>query len=257
MLGIFHSLGISDGNQFLVDSHSVVFANCVPPNYSIGVLVVGVFIDLFDDVVLGKEIGVIRHGLEFQVVPRRVLEKHGVLFPRLALEPQMGFNDELDAVRSDSFRQLLKLLDGFQRQSRVRDGDLVAIDRVVVIDAPVIVPGPVTHNLVSIKGIVLPLFGGPSLFAAQDSPVKVFGVIQRVDRKGVVEGIPGGGAGACLVLRCAAGGVANNRGRKEGRGHSLSSGSSGSRSKSRNANRHGRKGGGGEETKHDGSGGGN
>ena len=146
------------------------------------------------------------HGLEFEVVPGGVLEEHGVLFPWLTYEPKVGLNDELDPVRTQSIGEILELLDGFQGQSRVRDGNFVSVDRIEIIDAPIVVSRPVADDLVSIQRIVLPLFGGPSLFAPQDRPVKLLGFLQRMDGKGVVEGIAGGGDATGLVLRIATAG---------------------------------------------------
>mmetsp|Transcript_1364 Transcript_1364/g.3390 ORF Transcript_1364/g.3390 Transcript_1364/m.3390 type:complete len:221 (-) Transcript_1364:220-882(-) len=154
------------------------------------------------NVVLGKEVRMVRHRLELEVVSRRVLEEHGVLFPRLALESKVGLDDEFDPVRPQPVRQVFELLHRLERQARVWDGNLVAIDRIVVVDAPVVVPGPVTDDLVTVQRIVLPFAGGPSLLASEHRPVESLGFLERMDGKGVVEGIPGGRGAAGLVLCC-------------------------------------------------------
>lgn len=61
-------------------------------------------------IVLGKQVVMIGHGLELQIIPRRVLEEHSILLSRLAGESKMRLNDELDTVSSQSFRQVVKLL---------------------------------------------------------------------------------------------------------------------------------------------------
>mmetsp|Transcript_110684 Transcript_110684/g.226449 ORF Transcript_110684/g.226449 Transcript_110684/m.226449 type:complete len:360 (+) Transcript_110684:2341-3420(+) len=154
------------------------------------------------DVVLRKEVLVVRHGLEFQVVPGGVLEEHRVLLPRLPFEPQVGLDDEFHPVGAHPLGQVLELLDGVQRESGVRHGDLVPVDGVVVIDAPVVVSGPVADDLVAVEGIILPLVGGPALLAPQDGPIKFLCRLEGMDGKGIVEGIPGGRGAPCFVLRC-------------------------------------------------------
>lgn len=158
------------------------------------------------DVVLGKQIGMVGHGFEFEVVSRRILEKHGILFPRHAFKSQSGLNHEFDTVRTQSIGEVVKLLDGFQRQSGVWNRNLISIHWVIVINAAIIVSRPVTDDLVPVERVILPFFGGTSLFATQNSPIKFLGFFKRVNRKGVVKWIAWGGAASCLVLRCAAGG---------------------------------------------------
>lgn len=141
------------------------------------------------------------HGLELQIVSRGVLEEHSVLFAGLALESQGWFNNEFDVVGLESIDQFVELFDGFEGQTSMRYGNLVAIDGVVVIDAPVVIAGPVTNDLVTIEGIVLPLFGRSTLLASQDGSVEFFGFFEGMNGKGVVEGISRSRRTSCFVFR--------------------------------------------------------
>ena len=99
----------------------------------------------------------------------------------------MWFDNEFNAGLADSFGELVELF--FRHgQSGVGDGHFVSVDGVGVVDAPVIVPYPVTNNLVSVEGIILPTRRGPSLLTTQNIPVKLLGQFQIMNRKGIMKG---------------------------------------------------------------------
>jgi len=161
----------------------------------------GVIFSFRWNVVLGKQIFVLGHGFEFQIVPGRILEEHGVLLSRFALKPQVGLDDKVHVVGAQPINQVLELFDGFQCQTGVGDGHFVPIHGVVVIDTSVVVSGPVADDLMTVERIILPLFGGPALFATQNGPIELFGRLERMNGESVVEGISGGRSTSCFVLR--------------------------------------------------------
>eukprot|EP00614_Pseudopedinella_elastica_P013554 CAMPEP_0172594236 /NCGR_PEP_ID=MMETSP1068-20121228/13585_1 /TAXON_ID=35684 /ORGANISM="Pseudopedinella elastica, Strain CCMP716" /LENGTH=150 /DNA_ID=CAMNT_0013392155 /DNA_START=245 /DNA_END=697 /DNA_ORIENTATION=+ len=115
-----------------------------------------------------------RHGLELEVVSRRVLEEHGPLLARLSLEPKRWRDDEVDFVLLQPSRQTLKAFFA-ERKPKVRNRDLVAVDRVVEIRAAVVLSDPVANYLVALEGIVLPLCRAPALRESKHSAIKLFG----------------------------------------------------------------------------------
>jgi hypothetical protein len=152
---------------------------------------------LVDDVVLGEQILGPCHGFEFEVVPARILEEHGPLLPGHALEPQVRGDDEADSVIVQAPCQCVELVHR-EGQSKMWDRNFVAVHRVDVVDAPVVTPDPVADDLVPVQRIVLPPLGRPPFSAAEDDPVKVPGLLERMHRERVVEGRARRGVGQPL-----------------------------------------------------------
>ena len=138
-------------------------------------------------VVLGKQVLNGSHGLELEVVPRWIFEEHGPLLPRLALESTMRLNNELDPSISYALGQRMKLVFG-QGQSNVRHRDFVAVHRIEVIDASIVVSHPMRHDLMPVQSIVLPFVGRAALFASEDVSIKFFCQCKIMDGERVVKG---------------------------------------------------------------------
>lgn len=99
--------------------------------------------------VLGEEVVRVGHGLELEVVSTGILEEHGQLLARLTGEPQVRLDDELDALSLDPVSKGAELGDA-ETDSKVRDRDLVPVNRIEVVLSTIVIPSPVTHKLVSI-----------------------------------------------------------------------------------------------------------
>ena len=77
-----------------------------------------------------------RHHFEFEVVPGRVLEKHGPLLPRLALETLVGLHYELDPMRLELLPHIHELWFS-KHDSEMRHGSLVSVDGVVIVSTAI------------------------------------------------------------------------------------------------------------------------
>ena len=138
-------------------------------------------------IVLGKQVLDGSHGLELEVVPGGIFEEHGPLFPRLALESKMRLNNELDPGISYALGQRMELLLG-QRQPNMRHGNLISVHGIEVIDASIVIPYPMRHDLVPVESIILPLFGRAALLATEDVSIKFFCQCKIVDGERIVKG---------------------------------------------------------------------
>ena len=105
------------------------------------------------------------HRLELQIVIARILEEARVLLAGHALEAQVRLDDKLDLVFLQPIDQRVPLLHG-ERQTKVRDRNLISIDRIVVISAAVIVAGPVADQLVAVQAIAADTQQGQVSFPA-------------------------------------------------------------------------------------------
>lgn len=141
------------------------------------------------------------HRLELQVVPARVLEEHRPLLPRHPLEPKCRLDDELDVGGPQALHESVELGQG-QRQPRVGNWHLVTVNGVVIILAAVIIPHPMSYNLVAVEGVILPLLAAPALDAAKDTAVELLGKSKVVNGEGHVERTAGCGMSEGLVGSC-------------------------------------------------------
>lgn len=98
----------------------------------------------------------------------------------------MRLDNKFYASIPHTLGKFMKLLFG-QSQPNMRHGDFVAIDRVEVVDAAIIVANPVTNDLVSVQTVVLPLLTRSTLGTTQNIAIKFLCRIERVDRERVVK----------------------------------------------------------------------
>ena len=110
------------------------------------------------DFILGKQIPLVFHGLKFQVVPARILEKHRPLFPRLPFKAAVRLDDKVD-FPLNALDKGVKLRVR-ENDASVGDRDLVTVNWVVKILAAVIGTSEVADYLVAVEIVVLPLWGG-------------------------------------------------------------------------------------------------
>lgn len=108
------------------------------------------------------------------------------MLPSLALKSQVRLDDELDPLALAPLSEFIKLLAG-EACSKMRDGHLVTIYRVVVVCASVAFSDPVANKLVTIETVVLPFSGGTALCHAEDTSVEFLGCGKIVYRDSKVE----------------------------------------------------------------------
>mmetsp|Transcript_17687 Transcript_17687/g.40831 ORF Transcript_17687/g.40831 Transcript_17687/m.40831 type:complete len:244 (+) Transcript_17687:267-998(+) len=150
---------------------------------------------LIHHVVARKQVLRVLHGLELEVVARGVLEEHCPLLARHPLEPQVRLDDELDARVAHLVRKGLPLL-FVEGKPKVRNRHLIPVDRVIVVNALVVIASPVTYNLMPVEAVVHPLAGGdPPLRAPESSPVEFACFLNVANRKRQVERLPRSGGG--------------------------------------------------------------
>mmetsp|Transcript_15712 Transcript_15712/g.39190 ORF Transcript_15712/g.39190 Transcript_15712/m.39190 type:complete len:259 (+) Transcript_15712:171-947(+) len=121
--------------------------------------------------VLSKQVGWVGHGLELNGIVGGVMEKHGPLLTRLALEPEVRLNDKLEAGPCpEAGGQRMELVHR-QRHTKVWHRHCIAIHRIRAV-AGVVTLNQVRHDLVTIEIEIHPCVGGPPLAAAQHPGVK-------------------------------------------------------------------------------------
>ena len=83
----------------------------------------------------------------------------------------MRLDDKFHTSIPHTLGKFMKLLFG-QSQPNVRNGDFIAIDRVEVVDAAIVIANPVTNDLVSVQTVVLPLLARSTLGTTENVAIK-------------------------------------------------------------------------------------
>ena len=126
--------------------------------------------------------------LEFKRVSGGVEEEHGGLFPGASGEADIGLDDEWDGGGPKFIRQAVPILP-WKNHPEVRDGDLVAVDRIMGLGCIRLARlGEVGNQLVAEKIEINPMGVAPSLGATEEAAVKCPGGLDRVDGKGQMKG---------------------------------------------------------------------
>lgn len=151
----------------------------------------------------GEELAEIGERLKFQSVACGVEEEHCCLLTHLALETNIGLDDEIDAGTAKTVSQRLPLLH-CKDDTKVGNGNVVTIDRIVVFLPIARRRFQMRNDLVAKEVEVYPLCRTSSFAAAQSCAVEVTGGVKVIDRKGEMEGSDGHGVLLALILRCRA-----------------------------------------------------
>ena len=125
-------------------------------------------------------------GFELQGVAGWIEEEHGRLLADLATKADMGFDDEVDAGGAETVGEVLPVLHG-KDNTKVRDGDVVSIDGIVVGVAAAVGGLEVRDDLVAEEIEVDPLGGAAALGTVQYGAVEGAGGFEVVDGKGDVK----------------------------------------------------------------------
>jgi len=131
---------------------------------------------------MGKKLGGILEGLELQGIAARVKEKHCRLLADLALEADMGLDDETDAGRSQLVSQFLPF-GHRQHHAKMAHRHIVAIHCAGVAVSG-LVRAQMRNDLVTVEIEINPLGRGTAFGAAQQTAVKGARLGQVVHGKG-------------------------------------------------------------------------
>jgi hypothetical protein len=131
-----------------------------------------------------EHLGVVSERFELQGVAGRVEEEHRALLALLALEADVGLDDELGACLAQPLGEFLERGDR-QDQPEVRHRDVVAVDRVVYAQAAL--RCEVRDELVAVQIPVHPGVRTAALLETQHVAVEATCGGQVVDRHGQVE----------------------------------------------------------------------
>ena len=132
---------------------------------------------------LCEELAHIRKCLELQRIARGIEKEHGGLLAHLALESNVGFDDELDAGCSKSIGERLPVLHR-KDDTEVGNGNVVPVDRIVMRVVAVRSRLQMRDDLVSEEVEVDPLCGTTSFRTAECPTVKCARGIQVIHGKG-------------------------------------------------------------------------
>jgi len=134
----------------------------------------------------GEELSDVGECFELESIACGIEEEHGCLFADLAFEADIGLDDEGDACAAKAVGEGFPVFHG-QHDAEVRDGDIVAVDGVVV-GFPVGGGGlEMRDDLMAEEIEVDPLRGAASFRAAEDGSVEGAGCIEVVDGEGDVK----------------------------------------------------------------------
>jgi hypothetical protein len=110
-------------------------------------------------------------------------------------------DDERNGVAAESVCEFLKLY-SVQHKSKVGHGHLVSVDRIVEVLASVVVPDIVTHDLMTLEAVVLPLISASSsLGEPHHTSVELASEGNAVHWDGEVEGATAFGGHADIAIQ--------------------------------------------------------
>ena len=118
-----------------------------------------------------------------------IFEKHTVLLPGHPWESQMRLDDEFDTCCFDSFCKSMKFFDG-QSQAKMWHRDFVTVNRIVVVNTPVIFANPMRNDLMTVQRKVLPIRIRSPFFTSNYIRIELFGGFQ-VTEGGGTRGVSG------------------------------------------------------------------
>lgn len=137
------------------------------------------------DASLREKPGDVGEGLEFDRVSRRIKEKHRGLLAWLALEADVGLDDEVGTLLAQPVSKRIPI-GHRQDKTEVAHRNPVPIDRVSQSDA-CLFGGEVGNDLMTIEVEVDPVLGTASFWAAEQLPIELACQREVMHREGDME----------------------------------------------------------------------
>jgi hypothetical protein len=135
---------------------------------------------------LCKELADIGEGFEFEGIACGIEEEHGCLFADFAFEADVGLDDKSGSGVAETLGESFPLLHR-EDYTEVRDGDVVAVDGIVMRLVAVGGRLEVRDDLVAEEIEVDPLCGAAAFGAAEGGSIECAGGVEVINGKGDVK----------------------------------------------------------------------